>query len=92
MDFRNCGFNVKPALANIMFYMLLKRSGALFASMVTYGIPLVAVVWGIFYGEHITLLQVLSMMVILVGVYLANISKRKTSIGDSESLKNEDIV
>ena len=67
------------ALANIMFYMLLKRSGALFASMVTYGIPLVAVIWGIFYGEHITLLQVISMIVILVGVYLANISRNKVS-------------
>ena len=68
------------ALANIMFYMLLKRSGALFASMVTYGIPLVAVIWGLFYGEQITMLQVISMMVILVGVYLANISKEKATL------------
>ena len=68
------------ALANIMFYMLLKRSGALFASMVTYGIPLVAVIWGLFYGEQITMLQVVSMMVILVGVYLANISKEKATL------------
>lgn len=60
------------AIASILFYMLVKRGGALFASMVTYGIPFVAVAWGIWGGEHVNFLQVICLTVILVGVYLAN--------------------
>lgn len=60
------------AIASIFFYMLVKRAGALFASMVTYGIPFVAIFWGMIYGEHITLFQVISLGIILIGVFLAN--------------------
>ncbi len=60
------------AIASIIFYMLVKRAGGLFASMVTYGIPFVAVFWGVISGETITWLQVICLGVILVGVYLAN--------------------
>ncbi len=60
------------AVASILFYMLVKRAGTLFASMVTYAIPFIAVLWGLFYGEQITLLQVVSMGIILVGVYMVN--------------------
>jgi drug/metabolite transporter (DMT)-like permease len=60
------------ALASICFYMLVKRAGVLFASMVTYGIPFVAVFWGLIYGEFITLLQVGCLGIILAGVYLTN--------------------
>jgi drug/metabolite transporter (DMT)-like permease len=60
------------AFASIIFYMLVKRAGTLFASMVTYGIPFVAVFWGLLYGEQITLLQVGCLGVILCGVYLVN--------------------
>lgn len=60
------------AFASIIFYMLVKRAGGLFASTVTYGIPFVAVFWGLVGGETITIVQVLCLGVILVGVYLAN--------------------
>ncbi len=60
------------AIASILFYILIKRAGAVFSSMVTYGIPLVANFWGIIYGEHIGGLQMLSLGIILVGVYIAN--------------------
>ncbi len=60
------------AFASVLFYRLVKRAGALFASMVTYGIPFVAVAWGLVYGEQITLLQIGCLAVILGGVYLAN--------------------
>lgn len=63
------------AVASVIFYMLVKRAGTLFASMVTYGIPFVAVFWGLLDGEKITLLQVACLGVILGGVYLVN---RKT--------------
>jgi drug/metabolite transporter (DMT)-like permease len=60
------------AVATILFYMLVKRAGVIFTSMVTYGIPFVAVFWGVIYGEHITLIQLGCMGIILLGVYLTN--------------------
>ena len=60
------------AVASILFYMLVKRAGTLFASMVTYGIPFIAVMWGLLYGEQVTLWQVGCLGVILGGVYLVN--------------------
>jgi drug/metabolite transporter (DMT)-like permease len=55
-----------------MFYMLLKRAGPLMASMVTYGIPFVAIFWGLVAGEGITPMQTAGLVVILGGVYLAH--------------------
>lgn len=60
------------AVASILFYVLLKRAGAIFASMVTYGIPFIAVLWGLVFGESITLIQVGCLGIILGGVYLVN--------------------
>jgi len=60
------------ALASILFYMLMKRAGGIFASTVTYGIPFVAIAWGMINHEHITLLHFMGLIVILGGVYLAN--------------------
>ena len=60
------------AIATILLYRLIKRAGALFATMVTYGIPFVAAGWGVVYGEQVTLLEIGCLGVILVGVYLAN--------------------
>lgn len=60
------------AIASILFYMLLKQAGALFGSMVTYGIPFVAILWGLYYGESVTVLQFVCLGIILMGVYIAN--------------------
>jgi drug/metabolite transporter (DMT)-like permease len=60
------------AIASIFFYMLMKRAGPLFSSMVTYGIPFVAVFWGLLAGETVSALQVLGLIVILTGVYITN--------------------
>ena len=60
------------AAAQILFYMLLKRTNVLFSSMVTYTIPFVAILWGVAYGETITGLQIACLAIILSGVYLAN--------------------
>ena len=60
------------AVASILFYMLIKRAGTLFATMVTYGIPFVAVLWGVWGGEQVTLMQVGCLGIILVGVYMVN--------------------
>lgn len=60
------------AFASVMFYMLLKRAGPIMASMVTYGIPFVAIFWGLIAGEGISPIQTAGLAVILGGVYLAH--------------------
>ncbi len=60
------------ALASVIFYMLVKRAGAIFASMVTYGIPVVAIIWGVIYHEEVGWKQVACLLLILFGVYIAN--------------------
>jgi drug/metabolite transporter (DMT)-like permease len=63
---------IGTAIASILFYELMKKAGALFASMVTYGIPFVALFWGVLDGETIGWLQAGCLLLILCGVYLAN--------------------
>ena len=68
---------VGTALASVLFYVLVKKAGGLFASLVTYGIPFIAILWGIYYGETVTYLQIIALCIILLGVYLANRTDRK---------------
>jgi drug/metabolite transporter (DMT)-like permease len=63
---------VGTAFASVLFYRLVKRAGALFAAMVTYGIPFIAVAWGYYYSETISIFQVGCLGVILCGVYISN--------------------
>jgi drug/metabolite transporter (DMT)-like permease len=60
------------AVATVLFYMLVKKEGPLFASLVTYGIPIIAVIWGLLYGETITLAEIGCLIIILAGVYMVN--------------------
>jgi drug/metabolite transporter (DMT)-like permease len=71
---------IGTALASFLFYMLLKRAGTVFASMVTYAMPVVALLLGMWYGETINLLQVLSMVVILSGVFITHKKTNNKSI------------
>jgi drug/metabolite transporter (DMT)-like permease len=63
------------AIASIIFYVLVKRAGGIFASMVTYGIPVVAILWGIIYKEEVGWKQMACLGLILFGVYFANRKK-----------------
>jgi drug/metabolite transporter (DMT)-like permease len=58
------------ALSVIVYNLLIKQAGILFAASVTYAIPIVAVLWGVFEHEAITLYHVLFIAVILCGVWL----------------------
>lgn len=60
------------AISLIIFNMLVKQTSALFASTVTYLIPVFAIMWGVLDGELINILQVLGIVVILVGIYFVN--------------------
>ncbi|MEL7006422.1 MAG: DMT family transporter, partial [Bacteroidota bacterium] len=63
------------AIALILFNYLVKITTPIFTSSVTYIIPVVAVVWGIFDGEKLYFTHYLGMACIIIGVYLANRKK-----------------
>lgn len=63
---------VGTALAVIVFNQIISYSSALFASSVTYFIPIVAVLIGVGYGERIGWTQIGSMGIVLLGVFIAN--------------------
>ncbi|WKN32794.1 DMT family transporter [Porifericola rhodea] len=63
---------IGTALALIFFNKLVQMQTAVFASSVTYIIPIVAVVWGVLDGESLSVFHFLGMAAILCGVYVAN--------------------
>jgi drug/metabolite transporter (DMT)-like permease len=66
---------VGSAIATAVYYILIQRAGGLFASLVTYAIPIVAMIWGLLANETITGVEIGCLGIILTGVYLANRSK-----------------
>lgn len=60
------------AIAKVIFNKLVQISTPVFASSVTYTMPIVAVVWGLADGEGFNFWQGLATGIILFGVYLAN--------------------
>lgn len=72
-----CGFVVllgvmSTAIATFLFNRLVKISTPLFASSVTYLMPIVAVGWGLLDGESLGLGHFIGMAAVIAGVYLAN--------------------
>ena len=63
---------VGTGVANVIFYKLIQISTPIFASSVTYLIPIVACLWGILDNEMLTPLQFLGAFIILIGVYLSS--------------------
>lgn len=64
------------AIAKVVFFKLVQISTPVFASSVTYMMPIVALGWGFLDGENFSSIQGLAALLILVGVYLSH--KRKT--------------
>lgn len=60
------------AVALIAFNYLIKITNVIFASSVTYLIPIVALIWGIIDGERFEYVYIIWILLILVGVYLVN--------------------
>ena len=60
------------AFAKILFNKFVQIASPVFASSVTYTLPIVAVMWGLLDGETINFRQILATIVILIGVYFAN--------------------
>lgn len=60
------------ALSVIVYNILIREAGTLFAASVTYLMPVMAMGWGLFDGESVTLLHGLFVLIILGGVWLVN--------------------
>jgi drug/metabolite transporter (DMT)-like permease len=63
---------VGSAFANAIYYVLVKDTSPLVASVVAYFIPIVATMWGLLDNEKLAPHMMLSVMLILGGVYLIN--------------------
>ena len=62
---------VGTGIANILFFKLIQISSPVFATSVTYLIPVVAFSWGLLDNEMLTAVQFFGAFVILIGVYLS---------------------
>jgi drug/metabolite transporter (DMT)-like permease len=67
---------INTSIASILFYVLVKRAGIIFASTVTYAIPFVSLAIGVYYTEPIHPLRLVGLGVILCGVYIVNRQKK----------------
>ena len=66
---------VGTAFAMLLMNSLIRYASPVFASSVTYIIPIFAILWGFADGEHISVIHFLCMFLILFGVYLTNRTK-----------------
>lgn len=66
---------VGTAFAMLMMNSLIRFVSPVYASSVTYIIPIFAIIWGVIDGESITIIHLLCMSLILVGVYIINRKK-----------------
>jgi len=62
-------------IAKVFYNKMVHLASPIFASSVTYLIPIVAVFWGILDGEELSVVQLLGGLIILLGIYLLNRSK-----------------
>ena len=63
---------IGTGIANILYYQLIQITSPLFASSVTYFIPIIAMSWGFLDGESLNFMQLVGAGIILSGVYLAS--------------------
>lgn len=88
LDFHNAAFQkastasailgmLNTSIASILFYQLVKKAGIVFASMVTYAIPFVSLLLGLYNNEPIHPLRIVGLIIILLGVYIVNKKEKK---------------
>lgn len=70
---------LSSALSLILWNALLKRTSAIWASSVTYLMPVVAIGWGVLDGEPVSGPQFIMIGLILCGVYLVSATEHKRS-------------
>ena len=60
------------AIAQTLFNKFVKIASPIFASAVTYTMPVVAIFWALIDGEILSIMQFFATAIILIGVYLVN--------------------
>jgi drug/metabolite transporter (DMT)-like permease len=75
---------VGTALAMLLYFRLIQTTSAVFASMVTYLLPLVAVFWGLLAGESFNIWYALGGLLIILGIYLVQ-EKNASHLGENPS-------
>ena len=68
---------IGTAFAMILYTKLIQITDALFATTVTYLLPIVSIIWGILDGEVLYHIHFVIMLIILIGVYLVNKNFKK---------------
>ena len=63
---------IGTSLALVWFNKLIKETNEIFASSVTYLIPIIAIIWGFIDGEIINWNHIICILIILSGIYLVN--------------------
>jgi len=72
------------AIAIVLYNKLIQLTNAVFASSVTYFVPVLALIWGVFDGERFSLLAFAFAGLILLGVFMVN----KKKVQNNLSVKN----
>ncbi|MCD6019913.1 MAG: putative permease [Bacteroidetes bacterium] len=67
---------VGSALSVVIYNTLIKMSGTVFAASCTYLIPIVAIGWGLLDGELVNFYQILSVLIIIAGIWMINAPKK----------------
>lgn len=80
------------AIAVILFNMLIKKVSPVFASSVTYIIPVFAIFWGMLDGETVNIGQILFISVTLTGVYIINWDNRLERKAAKKRAKLQEVV
>jgi drug/metabolite transporter (DMT)-like permease len=60
------------AIALALFYVLIRDTSPIFGATVTYFIPIVATIWGFLNNEQFSYSMLISVLIILSGVYIIN--------------------
>ena len=65
------------AIAMLLYFKLIQNTSAVFASISSYLLPVVAIIWGILDGEKFSFWYIVGGILILIGIYL--IREKKTA-------------
>lgn len=81
---------IGTALTAVLFNRLVQAGTIIFATSVTYTIPIVAVLWGVVLHEQFTTIHALGFAVILLGVWRANRRPSAAAVAAREPLQSVD--
>ncbi len=60
------------ATALVIYYLLIRDTSPIFASSVSYFIPIVATLWGFADNEHFSSHMIIAVILVFAGVYIIN--------------------